>query len=62
MLVVVAVEKDVLDLVPLVQVELAVEVTDQNVVALLEQQELQILVVELVAVVYFHQDQQEVQV
>jgi|TARA_R100000315_G_C5191398_1_gene111658 hypothetical protein len=61
MLVVVAVEKDVLDLVPLVQVELAVEVTDQNVVALLEQQELQILVVELVAVVYFHQDQQEVQ-
>ena len=48
MLVVVAVEKDVLDLVPLVQVELAVEVTDQNVVALLEQQELQILVEELV--------------
>ena len=62
MLVVVAVENDVLHLVLLEVVELAVEVTDQNVVVLLEQQEQLILVVELVVEVYLDQDQQEVQV
>jgi hypothetical protein len=44
--------KDVLVLVPLVQVELVVEELDQNVVVLLGQQELKIQVVELVVEVY----------
>ena len=48
MLVVVEVEKDVLHLELLELVELVVEVMDQKLVALLEQQELQILVEELV--------------
>tara|TARA_Y100000289_G_C3826577_1_gene101413 strand:- start:133 stop:324 length:192 start_codon:yes stop_codon:yes gene_type:complete len=61
MLVVEEVEKDVVQVVLLDLVELVVVVKDQKIIALLEKQELRILVGELVVVVYFHQDQQVVQ-